>query len=145
MRMARGNMTNQINLGEREMKQGVMTVTKRFNFCYAHWLPGYNGPCVNLHGHNSEVEVEFAQNMEMPLAYADMVADFRDIKRIVGPIIAKLDHQELNQFFAVPTAEAITNWIVQKIQQTPLGIGLVRVRVSETPDSHAEWRCIICP
>lgn len=32
---------------------GIVTITKKFDFCYGHCLPGYNGKCVNQHGHNS--------------------------------------------------------------------------------------------
>lgn len=122
----------------------MLTVTKKFSFCYGHRLPAYQGKCVNYHGHNSEVEVEFTNHLEMPKEYPGMIADFSKIKKIVGDILEQLDHKDLNaikDFVAPPpTAENITVWLVDKIKQTPLGPGLVRVRMTETPTSWAEWR-----
>lgn len=36
----------------------MITVTRKYSFCYGHRLPGYDGKCANFHGHNAEVEVE---------------------------------------------------------------------------------------
>jgi len=119
----------------------MISVTKKFHFSYAHHLPNYSGDCKNLHGHNSDVEVEFSNNFHMPRAYDGMIIDFKDIKEYVKPIIDYLDHSYLNDLFSFnPTAENIVQWIVEKIQETPISSGLTRVRVSETNDSYAEWR-----
>jgi len=117
----------------------AVTVTKKFDFCYGHFLPGYSGDCKNQHGHNSEVEIEFGQNTYP--TYNGMIVDFKDIKKHVGPIIDELDHKNLNDFIEVPTAENICRHLTnQIIARVPFGRALVRVRVSETPDSFAEWR-----
>lgn len=122
----------------------MLTVTKKFDFAYAHLLPGYDGDCDKLHGHNSEVEVEFTHHSDLPRTYMGMIVDFKEIKKVVGPIIDRLDHSFLNDLFDPqslnPTAENITEWLVREILKTKLGCGLSRVRVSETPDSFAEWR-----
>ena len=119
----------------------MITVTKQFNFCYAHFLPDYDGKCVNLHGHNSVVEMEFTcPGIE---TYPGMVVDFTTIKKEINPIIEQLDHKFLNKDLpeiTPPTAENIVQWIVDHILSTPLGPGLIRVRVSETPTSWTEWR-----
>lgn len=122
----------------------MLTVTKKFNFCYGHSLPNYNGLCVNQHGHNSEVEVEVMQAHDMPDAYPSMVVDFRDLKVIIEPILEQLDHLNLNEAlpaaFIPPTAENIVQWFVGELLKTPIGPGISRVRISETPTSWAEWR-----
>lgn len=145
-----------MNQYKRESK--MITVTKKFNFCYGHYLPGYPGDCANMHGHNAEVEVEFenyfARQYISPLPN-DMIIDFKDIKKYIQPIIDSLDHKVLNHLtnknesdpfvdilllFPCPTAENIVYYIAKRIAETKIGAGLVRVRVSETPDSWAEWR-----
>lgn len=144
----------------------MLTVTKRFEFCYAHNLPKYAGKCSSVHGHNSTVEVTFEKPYNH-VSYPGMVIDFSDIKKFVKPIIDSLDHKFLNkdvypfteaamymceapdtlpeeelkkiQHEVTPTAENIATFIVTEIQKTPIGEGLVRVRVYETPDNWAEW------
>lgn len=146
-----------------ERRKIMLTVTKRFEFCYAHHLPEYEGKCKNVHGHNSIVEVTFE-----PIAgynpYPGMVIDFSVIKKYVQPIIDILDHKYLNKdiypfshvrnyalvedprelydhdvFNVTPTAENIAMYFVNEISKTPIGQGLTRVRVYETPDNWAEW------
>jgi 6-pyruvoyltetrahydropterin/6-carboxytetrahydropterin synthase len=120
----------------------MISVTKKFSFSYAHHLPEYDGDCQRVHGHNSNVEVEFSNQAPiMPAAYPGMVVDFKIIKKIVDPIIDELDHHDLNQVIVGnPTAENIAQWIADKIGKTSIGAGLVRVQVSETDDSFATWR-----
>ncbi len=127
----------------------MLTVTKKFSFCYGHHLPDYDGKCATYHGHNSEVEVEVA---EIPdeiweqdgflKTYPSMTIDFTVIKAYVKPIIDELDHKNLNDIFAHPTAETITEHIVNKIKaiNRAFELSLFRVRVTETPTSWAEWK-----
>lgn len=147
----------------------MLTVTKRFEFCYAHHLPEYEGKCKNVHGHNSIVEVTFEPILHK--YYPGMVIDFSEIKKHVQPIIEVLDHKYLNkdicpfikadkymiashdpsasEYFRndclkrvclfTPTAENIAMYFVNEIHKTPIGEGLTRVRVYETPDNWAEW------
>lgn len=140
----------------------MLTVTKRFEFCYGHYLPSYSGKCRNMHGHNSVVEVEIAKSPPGSAVYNGMIMDFSDIKGIAGGIIDELDHRCLNeheqfiqfcqsnsiQFLSkesgwnqptvIPTAEIICQYLVYRIrQEIP---GLVRLRVTETSDSWAEWK-----
>ena len=116
----------------------MLSVTKRFEFCYAHYLPDYNGPCKSIHGHNAICEVEIGENKEVNMIYPTMVIDFRDLKGIIErEIIAELDHRNLNELFVYPTAESIVKWIWGKLKMV-FGDDLVRVKVTETPDSWAE-------
>lgn len=121
----------------------MITVTRVFDFCYGHHLPDYEGKCSGFHGHNSRVEVELTDPRSYD-TYPGMVVDFGDIKIEVGKILKELDHKDINQvldnLYQPPTTENITLWLVDRIQRTPLGAGLVRVRVTETPTSWAEWK-----
>ena len=121
---------------------GQVSVTKVFSLCYGHFLPDYEGKCINQHGHNSAVEVEFIDPGVK--GYPGMVIDFSIIKRVVGEILEILDHRNLNDlafsFADHPTAENIVQWIAAQIQETEIGPGLIRVRMSETPTSWTEWR-----
>lgn len=122
----------------------VTSITKKFDFCYGHRLPGYHGKCREIHGHNAIVEVEVDGHAN-PFAdpYAGMIMDFGDLKNIVKPIIDTLDHKMLNEVlpekYLPPTCEHITNWLYQKIDAEIPG-GVVRVKVTETPSSWAEVR-----
>lgn len=133
----------------------MMTVCKTFNFCYAHFLPGYDGKCSNVHGHNSKLEVEFREgggySIHNGIDYPGILIDFGNIKKYVQPLIDEIDHKFLNvdilQFDHIagknavnPTAENIVKWFVYHIQKMPLMPPLVRCRVYETPTSYAEWR-----
>jgi len=117
------------------------TVTRIIKFCYGHYLPNYNGLCLNQHGHNSTVEIECAGTMGSS-PYPGMVIDFKDIKTAMRPIIEKLDHHNLNdvlpQEFLPPTAENISRYIFWKARNS--GLYVIRVRVSETDNSFAETK-----
>lgn len=64
------------------------------DFSAAHNLRGYEGQCENLHGHNYRVEVELEG---ATLDSEGMLADFREIKRLCGKVVERLDHGYLNE------------------------------------------------
>jgi 6-pyruvoyltetrahydropterin/6-carboxytetrahydropterin synthase len=115
-------------------------VTKRFEFDYAHKLPNYDGNCANLHGHRGVAEFTF-KNAPTNLKKDGMVIDFKDVKKIIGPIIKILDHTYLNDLIENPTAENICLWLFEQIENTDLYFHLVKIRVYETPDSWADLYC----
>lgn len=119
----------------------MLSVCKRFEFCYGHYLPNYNGACANQHGHNSILEVEILEGVyDEGDIYSSMVIDFKELKKIVKEqVIDVLDHQNLNDFIFIPTAENIVRFIVAELKK-PFGDYLIRVRVYETSDSYAEWK-----
>ena len=125
-------------------KMGELCICKKFEFCYAHSLPDYNGKCVNIHGHTGFLHVEINSNVNPNYKYPGMIMDFKELKTVVEQVvIKKLDHGYLNEripFFKEnpPTAENITLWIVNELRKV-FGPGLICVRVYETPDSYAEW------
>jgi len=87
-------------------------------FSAAHKLPGYEGPCNNLHGHNWKVRicVKCEQLDDLGLAM-----DFRILKTKLGEVLDGLDHQYLNEFPAFqninPTSEQIAGYIFEQMRQ----------------------------
>jgi len=133
----------------------MITVTRIFEFAYAHKLEGHQGKCCQLHGHNAILEVEYAKYLpgmeysfksqskeghEVPLSDA-MVMDFGDLKEAVNKhVIEYLDHKCLNELFTFhPTAENMCMWIADTLKNNLNG-RLIRVRVWETSRSYAEWK-----
>ncbi len=115
-----------------------LTVTKKFEFHYAHFLPEHKGKCKFLHGHTGVLEVEVGPWGKVKSDYEGMVIDFGDLKEIVQEkVLQKLDHAYLNEFLSLPTAENIAKWVWSELERE-FGQGLVRVRVYETPTSYAE-------
>lgn len=117
----------------------MISVTKCFEFEAAHSLPGYNGPCANLHGHTYKLEVEVTSN----LAPKDMVVDFKVLKENVEEkVISVLDHHLINDVIENPTAENTVGWIVNALRAffNLYYLELIRVRLWETSNSYCEWK-----
>jgi len=117
----------------------LISVCKIFRFDAAHWLPNYEGKCVNLHGHSWTLEVE----LEGPVdSWTGMVTDFASLKdTVVNLVISKIDHTCLNDFIHNPTCENLLDWIL--IELDPIfnqstSPRMKRLRLWETPDSYAE-------
>ena len=119
----------------------MITVTKRFKFEAAHFLPGYEGDCCRVHGHSYKLEVTVTRN---PLDN-DMVIDFKILSQIVKDhIIKRWDHYMLNDLQEFkeerPTAENMVVIVYAiLLEELPKGIGLTSIRLWETEDSYAEW------
>ncbi len=79
------------------------------DFDSAHFLPGYNGKCANQHGHCWRVIVNMSTTI---LNQQCMVMDFKEIKDEVN----KLDHQLLNEYIDMPTAENIAAYLFDRIE-----------------------------
>lgn len=143
-----------------------MRVTRREEFETAHLLPGYDGPCGNLHGHSYKIEVtvEGLQDLD----YYGMVLDFNFLKEAIKnsvpdhrfiynslnpseverDIIEVLDKHGL-QYVGFPfdtTAENMAKYFAEVINgylHTKLGIvdlEVAEVNLWETTNSHATWR-----
>lgn len=122
---------------EQERRIIMISVTKIIHFEAAHYLPGYNGPCANMHGHTYTLEVEVAGHPDE----SGMVCDFKKIKSIVQEeIISICDHKLLNDSlpFFNPTAENMVQLFADKLRLS--GLNVIRIRLWETRDSYAEWR-----
>lgn len=142
-----------------------MRVTRHEEFETAHLLPGYNGPCGNLHGHSYKIEVTVEGPQDKPF---DMVMDFKDLKTAIKEIVpdhrfvfnganpsevekdlvAVLDKYDL-KYVAYPfdtTAENMVGYFAEMIESyivNELGIKdvkVVEVNLWETINSHATWK-----
>ena len=120
-----------------------ITITSHFSFDAAHYLPGHEGKCQNLHGHTYKLEVTIGRDSLIEGGSSDgMVMDFGALKPIVHKlIIDPLDHHCLNELLPYrPTAENMVNHFFDVLEPAFAGFGvqLVGLRLWETPDSYAE-------
>ncbi len=125
----------------------MLTVTKQFEFAYAHNLPFYHGKCKNLHGHTGILEIELRNTdklhqllIDEGAQYDSMIIDFSFLKKIVNDhVITFLDHNNLNTIMKEPTAENMVMWVMYKLQRF-FPDSIMRIRIYETPTSFAEWK-----
>lgn len=83
-----------------------MIIGKHFEFEAAHQLPDEEcyGACRRLHGHTYKLTVEVYGNINEK----GWVMNFKDMKAIIKErIVDKYDHQFLNDFFPLSTAEVM--------------------------------------
>ena len=139
----------------------VVRITKEFKFEMAHALYGYDGLCANIHGHSYKLWVTVKGEVKNENGHTKdgMLMDFTDLKSIVKPeIVDKYDHSlvlnansphvdlDLSVFNKVhylnyqPTSENLVLDFANFIQkQLPDGVDLLKVVLSETLSSFAEW------
>lgn len=86
------------------------------SFSAAHKLCGYDGACADLHGHNWKVRVGISCEK---LDKIGMALDYGIIKQVLGEVLAKLDHQYLNDVpmlnGANPTSENLARIIFEEM------------------------------
>jgi 6-pyruvoyltetrahydropterin/6-carboxytetrahydropterin synthase len=139
---------------------GVLTVTREFEFCAAHYLPGHI-KCGKMHGHNYRVLVTL-RSLESDMKSTSMVMDFSLMRDMVNPVLEQLDHGVLNEerdFTDLPpTAENIARWLFQKLDhrlammkqvlqskgKREINAELLSIRVYETPKCYAEYTWRAC-
>lgn len=111
-----------------------MQIYKIFNFEAAHALPNVpeGHQCKEIHGHSYQAKIVIEGDTQPPL---DWVVDFADIKKIVKPVIDRLDHHYINAIEGLenPTCENIAIWIWNKVK--PDLPQLKRIELKETPTS----------
>lgn len=101
------------------MKEKVypVCVEKSFHFDAAHYLPGYKGPCGNLHGHTWTLTVSVLGNYYKK--EDKMFLDFKDLSRIVKSRVLDLfDHKMLNEVISkdvYPSAENLSIFIGERL------------------------------
>ena len=133
----------------------MLTISRKFDFAAAHYLPDYDGPCSRVHGHNYELEVIVAGTPVQTGPKAGMILDFSILKKVVEEkILSRLDHENLNKFFSNPTTEIICQWMFFDLKPEIEALGkserhprqangdikLVSVKLSESPDkTNAEF------
>ena len=112
------------------------TLEVEFHFAAAHRLPRYDGPCVRNHGHNYRMFVILEGEVD---PQSGMVADFGRVKDLVQEhVLSRVDHRDLNDLLANPTAENIARWVFEALaQRLP---GLAEVRLFEIPGCCVVYR-----
>jgi 6-pyruvoyltetrahydropterin/6-carboxytetrahydropterin synthase len=121
----------------------MFEVTIEQTFAAGHALRNYHGKCENVHGHNYRCQVTMEGEQ---LDDTGLLVDFVLLKKVVGGVIDRMDHQWLNDFppFDVlnPSAENIAKFIYDEVMkgiQTP-GVRLGSVKLWETDTSVATYR-----
>ncbi|HEU4385690.1 MAG TPA: 6-carboxytetrahydropterin synthase QueD [Anaeromyxobacteraceae bacterium] len=113
-----------------------MQLEVEFHFAAAHHLPRYDGPCRRQHGHNYTFFVALEGEVDPA---SGMIFDFAEVKKVVQEhVLSRVDHRDLNDLLANPTAENIARWIWEVLE--PRLPGLCRVRLHEIPDSCVTYR-----
>lgn len=123
---------------------GNFKVTVKETFDAAHRLLGHKGKCANLHGHTWAVELTVESDF---IDEQGMVVDFFDLKKILKEIVAKMDHQYINDIkpFDVlpPTSENLAKFIYESVVNGVEALNgrakLSSVTVSESPYSSATY------
>ena len=135
----------------------MTTVTKTVKFDAAHVLTDHQGLCRNLHGHTYRVDVSVATETD-----GDMVIDFKELKGVLAEVICnRFDHSFIYNTGSVGESEIAA--VVEKHGMRTVAIpfrstvenlakmfykelkgripGLSAVKVWETADNCAEFRC----
>jgi 6-pyruvoyltetrahydropterin/6-carboxytetrahydropterin synthase len=88
-----------------------------------------------MHGHSYAVCVTIEG---VPEAERGWIMDFAAMDEVVDPVIARLDHQVLNEIAGLdnPTAENLAAWLWRELDGK---LPLAEIQVSETGDA----RCIL--
>ena len=105
----------------------IATLTREYTFEAAHFLPFVHEghKCGRVHGHGYRVTVI----VRGPINSAGMVCDFAEIDAVARPVIARLDHNTLNDTIPNPTSEVLCMWLLRELAAVP---HLYAVQVSET-------------
>ena len=111
----------------------VIFLTAEVHFDAAHNLVNYTGKCSNLHGHRWVVKAEFGPFTEDELDKSGIALDFKDIKKDLNDIIDVYDHQYLNNFFDLPSAEKIALQLFRTMKS--LHKDLYAIDLFESPES----------
>jgi 6-pyruvoyltetrahydropterin/6-carboxytetrahydropterin synthase len=120
-------------------------VTVEDTFAAGHYLRNYKGKCENPHGHNYRVRVTLAGQ---ELDQAGLLLDFKDLKRVMKPVIDYLDHRMMNDLepFTTlnPSAENLAKYFFEQTnerlkQHTNGRVEIKRVTIWETDTSIATY------
>ena len=108
------------------------------SFSSAHHLLNYNGECENQHGHNWKVELYIKGTK---LNEANILVDFKELKRELNNILKTLDHKDINTLAAFegisPSSEIISKYIYDKMKN--IFPQTSKISVWETENSCASY------
>lgn len=136
-----------------------MKVAKRFRWEGAHRLPWHCGGCKNLHGHSYIMWVELKGEPDEK----GLLIDFKDIKKVLQPLIDQWDHAVLiaesdtdllkaaemlqSDYFILPydtTSENMCQFVAEYLAKNALDllvqhkIDSVSIKLQETETCYAE-------
>ena len=128
-------------------------------FDSAHFLYGYEGKCLNIHGHRWVIEAELAgSDLQAEGVQRGMLIDFGDLKKALRSLAEHYDHSLIyeagslrdktlealqeEQFRLIeiacrPTAENFAALFFASLRQE--GLPVAKVTVYETPDNCASY------
>jgi 6-pyruvoyltetrahydropterin/6-carboxytetrahydropterin synthase len=113
----------------------MFEATVRDTIASAHQLPGYDGPCKNMHGHTWKVEMTVVGDS---LNEVGLLADFKVLKATLKEVLKPLDHVVLNELPAFkglnPSTENLARHIYRTLKNlcAPLQLKQVQVWESDT-------------
>lgn len=119
----------------------MWTLTKKFSFEASHQLMQHDGPCRYLHGHSYHGYVEVrGHDLIDSGPKQNMVIDYADISKPLKDLVAKLDHQHLNDVLDIdmPTAEVIANWMFDCLVSKIPGLSAVVIEETDTSSCRYE-------
>ena|SRR2546423_1220375 len=94
-------------------------VTVEDSFAAGHFLRNYRGKCENPHGHNYKVRITLQGEQ---LDKAGLLLDFKELKRVMKPVIERLDHQMINEvepFTTInPSAENLAKYFFDETNRS---------------------------
>jgi 6-pyruvoyltetrahydropterin/6-carboxytetrahydropterin synthase len=110
-------------------------------FSAAHRLREYRGACEKLHGHNYRVELAVASEK---LDALGLVADFRDLKRLLRRATDRYDHGFLNDRAEFrtqnPSAENLARLLFEECaRRLPRGVRAQSITVWESSRCAARY------
>ena len=120
----------------------MFEVSVEETFAAGHALRNYRGKCENVHGHNYRVEITLEGE---ELNQAGLLVDFGDLKRVMRAVVARLDHQFLNDlapFDSInPSAENLAKYFYDEVSSgIAAGPRLREVKIWETDITSATYR-----
>jgi len=111
-------------------------ISKEFHFSAAHCLDMLppEHPCSRLHGHNYIIRVFLKSDTLNDVCFVRDYGELKPIKEYIDDI---MDHQLLNEFIEVPTAENIAKHFYDTFKS--FYPELYKIEVSETPKTNASY------
>ncbi len=95
------------------------SVTARFHFESAHWMPNFpeGHPNRRLHGHSYAVDVTVSGPVNPT---SGCVMDHGELVEIVKPVVGDLDHRCLNEIgeLELPTSECIARFMWRRLKSS---------------------------
>ena len=97
----------------------MFEVSREHSFSAAHRLRGYGGKCESLHGHNWKVRLSLRA---VELDHLGMVADFKEIGRVLEEVLSELDHHLLNEVPPFDTLNPSAELIAKHVAEAADGL-----------------------